>query len=188
MEQRARGRPLDRLANGLPLTLVVLLALLLRAYRLGHLGFWFDEGASAYLAAAGRLADWEGDVHPPLYVALLSVWRLAADGDVWLRSDPYRARELMWVIHAHTEFVPRHDRVEAWLAAQLEPLGAESFEGIRPDRAQEGPLAAGALPVLAEGGQLEFGAVTDEIGDFLGEDAATQDDELLCGAQGVREA
>jgi hypothetical protein len=86
MEQRARESVLGRLRNGLPLTLVVLLALLLRAYRLGHLGFWYDEGASAYLAEAGRLAVWRGDVHPPLYVALLSVWRRAADGDVWLRS------------------------------------------------------------------------------------------------------
>ncbi len=70
----------------LPIALVVLLALLLRAYHLGHLGFWYDEGASAYLAEAGRLAVWTRDVHPPLYVALLSVWRLVADGDVWLRS------------------------------------------------------------------------------------------------------
>lgn len=70
----------------LPIALVALLALLLRAYHLGHLGFWYDEGASAYLAEAGRLAVWTRDVHPPLYVALLSVWRRVADGDVWLRS------------------------------------------------------------------------------------------------------
>ena len=50
--------------------------------------------------------------------------------------DPHRGRDVVWVIHAHTEFVPRHDRVEAWLAAQLEPLGTELFEGIRIDRAR----------------------------------------------------
>jgi uncharacterized membrane protein len=76
----------ERTQARLPIALVVLLALLLRAYHLGHLGFWYDEGASAYLAEAGRLAVWTRDVHPPLYVALLSVWRLVADGDVWLRS------------------------------------------------------------------------------------------------------
>jgi uncharacterized membrane protein len=76
----------ERTQARLPIALVVLLALLLRVYHLGHLGFWYDEGASAYLAEAGRLAVWRQDVHPPLYVALLSVWRLVADGDVWLRS------------------------------------------------------------------------------------------------------
>ena len=86
MEKRRQGRPLGWPADGLPLALIVLLALVLRAYRLGHLGFWYDEGASAYLAEAGRLAVWKRDVHPPLYVALLSVWRLAGDSDVWLRS------------------------------------------------------------------------------------------------------
>ena len=78
MEERTQAR--------LSLALVVLLALLLRVYHLGHLGFWYDEGASAYLAEAGRLAVWTRDVHPPLYVALLSVWRRVGDGDVWLRS------------------------------------------------------------------------------------------------------
>jgi hypothetical protein len=50
--------------------------------------------------------------------------------------DPYRAREVVWVSHAHPEFTPRHDRVEAWLAAQFEPLGTEPFEGIRLERAR----------------------------------------------------
>lgn len=86
MQQPPRLRLLGRLAHGLPLLLVVLLALLLRAYHLGYLGFWYDEGASAYYAEAGRLEVWTRDVHPPLYVALLSVWRRAGDSDTWLRS------------------------------------------------------------------------------------------------------
>lgn len=75
-----------RLAVHLPLLAIVLMALMTRSYHLGHLGFWYDEGASAYMAEAVRAGVWTNDVHPPLYIAVLAAWGSLANDDLWLRS------------------------------------------------------------------------------------------------------
>jgi len=81
-----RESQLNRLVGHLPLSVILLMALVTRSYRLGRLGFWYDEGASAYMAEAIRAHGWTFDLHPPLYVALLAVWSTVADSDLWLRS------------------------------------------------------------------------------------------------------
>ena len=75
-----------RLVVHLPLLAIVLMALVTRSYHLGHLGFWYDEGASAYMAEAVRAGVWTNDVHPPLYIAVLAAWGSLANDDLWLRS------------------------------------------------------------------------------------------------------
>jgi uncharacterized membrane protein len=70
----------------LPPPFILLMALMTRSYHLGRLGFWYDEGASAYLAEAVRANVWIFDLHPPLYIALLAVWGFVSNGDLWLRS------------------------------------------------------------------------------------------------------
>jgi 4-amino-4-deoxy-L-arabinose transferase-like glycosyltransferase len=77
--------PLPARRVGAALTLIVVLALGLRSYGLGDHCLWYDEGFSALMAEAGRLSVWLRDTQPPLYYALLSLWRLASDGDGWLR-------------------------------------------------------------------------------------------------------
>jgi len=79
------ARALKKLVPHLPLLAILLMAVLTRSYHLGHLGFWYDEGASAYMAEAVRAQVWTNDVHPPLYIAVLAAWGSIADDDVWLR-------------------------------------------------------------------------------------------------------
>ena len=62
------------------LLLLVFLAFTLRAYRLGHQSFWYDEGQSYYFAhqdSLGAMLDVisESD-HPPLYFLFLHLWML----------------------------------------------------------------------------------------------------------------
>lgn len=72
----------------LPLTL--LLAAVLRFFRIGHQSLWADEGNTA--AMAGRsLAEISAraaaDIHPPLYYWLVHLWtRLVGDSEAALRS------------------------------------------------------------------------------------------------------
>ncbi|MFQ6000378.1 MAG: glycosyltransferase family 39 protein, partial [Anaerolineae bacterium] len=56
---------------------IVLLAFLLRLYRLDHQSLWYDEGFSVYLArmSLGEItARTASDIHPPLYYYLLHLW------------------------------------------------------------------------------------------------------------------
>jgi uncharacterized membrane protein len=65
------------------LLLIVLLAFLLRLYRLDHQSLWYDEGFSLYLArlSLGEItARTASDIHPPLYYYLLHLW-LGSFGD-----------------------------------------------------------------------------------------------------------
>jgi len=71
--------------SGVLLLGITLFGLLLRIYRLDHLSFWLDEGTSAWMAEVAPVSRWMQDVHPPLYYALLSVWRTWSDSDWWLR-------------------------------------------------------------------------------------------------------
>lgn len=64
------------------LTLAALLAGFgLRLYQLGGESFWYDETVSVHLARLplpAMLAHTAGDIHPPLYYALLHVWQALA--------------------------------------------------------------------------------------------------------------
>lgn len=66
------------LAAAIPLILVVAVGVGLRCYRLGEVGYWFDEGfcwkmtTFSWKELGSRVAL---DSHPPLYLALLKVWR-----------------------------------------------------------------------------------------------------------------
>jgi 4-amino-4-deoxy-L-arabinose transferase-like glycosyltransferase len=70
--------------SGVLLLGITLFGLLLRIYRLDQLSFWYDEGLSAWMTVV-PVWQWMGDTHPPLYYALLSVWRTWSDSDWWLR-------------------------------------------------------------------------------------------------------
>lgn len=75
-----------------PAWLAVLLTLLaagLRFYRLGRKSIWWDEGFSVFLARlplGEMLAATAYDTHPPVYYAVLHLWRLAVgDSEVAVR-------------------------------------------------------------------------------------------------------
>ena len=82
-----RGRHLSgvwHLNNPKPtliLLVILLLAFGLRLYRLGDQSIWWDEGHAIWAARQG-LAQAAGitarDVHPPLYLWMLSIWMRAA--------------------------------------------------------------------------------------------------------------
>jgi hypothetical protein len=62
-------------------TLLLLLAFGLRLVQLGAGSIWYDESVSIYLAGLdlpAMVAHTAGDIHPPLYYALLHFWTLAA--------------------------------------------------------------------------------------------------------------
>ena len=68
---------MDRERLSLALLLIVLLAFLLRLYRLDHQSLWYDEGFSVYLAgmSLGEITvRTASDIHPPLYYYLLHLW------------------------------------------------------------------------------------------------------------------
>ena len=61
--------------------LVLLVAFGLRLIQLGAGSIWYDESVSLYLAGLdlpAMVAHTAGDIHPPLYYALLHLWTLAA--------------------------------------------------------------------------------------------------------------
>jgi mannosyltransferase len=72
------------------LGLILLLALILRFYRLDGQSLWADEGNSAALALRSLSTITRAaahDIHPPLYYYLLHVWvRLWGHGEIALRS------------------------------------------------------------------------------------------------------
>jgi len=43
---------------------------------------------------------------------------------------------VVWTVHSHTEFMPRHADVERWLVGRLEPLDTREFDGIQVDKAR----------------------------------------------------
>lgn len=71
----------DRLSRSVALVAIVLLGWTVRLYALGAGSLWYDETVSAYLASldlSAMIAHTVGDIHPPLYYALLHVWSLLA--------------------------------------------------------------------------------------------------------------
>lgn len=60
-----------------PVVWLMLIALALRVLWLGNAALWYDESGSAWMASLpfdAMLTATGGDVHPPLYLALLWVW------------------------------------------------------------------------------------------------------------------
>ncbi|MBM4467663.1 MAG: hypothetical protein FJ014_19265 [Chloroflexi bacterium] len=68
---------------------VIILAFVLRIYRLGHQSIWYDEGLSAYFAEQGledMLAWISTTDHPPLYFIALHLWiKVAGRGEFSIR-------------------------------------------------------------------------------------------------------
>ena len=67
-----------RVFEAIALGLIVLLAAGLRFYRIDAQSLWYDEGNSARIAERSIqliLEGAAGDIHPPLYYLLLSLWR-----------------------------------------------------------------------------------------------------------------
>ncbi len=81
---------MKRQAPRLALLSILLLAALLRFYRLDAQSFWNDEGNSARIAERSLdliLEGAEGDIHPPGYYLLLHTWRaLFGHSEFALRS------------------------------------------------------------------------------------------------------
>ena len=84
---KAASRPMSTL---LVLSVILLLALGLRLYRLDAQSLWNDEGTSVALAQRDLptiTRNAAGDIHPPLYYYLLHFWiRLAGQGEFAVRS------------------------------------------------------------------------------------------------------
>src|SRR3990172_4757267 len=72
-----------------PLVLIMALVIPLRILLLGNAALWYDETGAVWMATlpfARMLAATAGDVHPPLYMALLWVLvRLAGTGEAVVR-------------------------------------------------------------------------------------------------------
>ena len=95
-EPRARPASLKELARAVPFSLAILASLtaaaaLLRFWRLGHQGFWFDEANTALLVhfSPGKMIGLipQSESTPPLYYCLAWVWaRIFGRDEVGLRS------------------------------------------------------------------------------------------------------
>jgi hypothetical protein len=73
---------------------------------------------------------------------MLMIGLLLADcpGDVGVcldrAAERYRASRVVWIVHSHTEVMPRRNDVERWLRRRFEPLGTSEFEGIQVEQAR----------------------------------------------------
>ncbi len=86
----ASGRQRDRIAIAAVLALAVLAAVL-RFYRIGHQGFWFDEANTAQLVSfsPGKMLGLipQSESTPPLYYCVAWIWaRAVGSGEAGLRS------------------------------------------------------------------------------------------------------
>jgi mannosyltransferase len=113
-----------------PLVLVLLLAAGLRFYALGTQSFWNDEGNTARLIERPITLILEGaagDVHPPGYYLVLSMWRLAAgQSEFALRAYSALCGILTVAVTAGASrrlgTSHRHARLASWTAAGLVAL------------------------------------------------------------------
>lgn len=71
--------------GGVPLLLLLVLALALRLYGLDAWSFWADEAASLHYARLPLGEIWGADTMPPLYYSLLHLWRWGGESEWWLR-------------------------------------------------------------------------------------------------------
>ena len=75
----------------LTLVALVLLAFVLRSYRLGAQSLWYDEAVTAYVAAQGipELTRWTADdIQPPLYYYAVAGWTRLAGRAEWALRFP----------------------------------------------------------------------------------------------------
>ena len=87
---QTRFLPLQGLGNLVSLVLL-LLAFVLRVYRLGAQSLWYDEAVSAQVAAKGlaELTRWTAnDIQPPLYYYVLSGWTRLVGNSEWSLRFP----------------------------------------------------------------------------------------------------
>jgi hypothetical protein len=87
----ARLRSLAGSPGAVTVAALTLLAAVLRLYRLGHQGFWFDEGNTALLVhlGPGKMVGLipQSESSPPLYYCLAWLWvRVFGYGEAGLRS------------------------------------------------------------------------------------------------------
>ncbi len=70
----------------LPISLIIILALILFFYRLEAEGVWIDELFSINDAGSGKVWRFEKNLNRPLYYILLQFWMQFGVSDAWLRS------------------------------------------------------------------------------------------------------
>ena len=84
------GNREERGGDALFVAVLTLAALALRLVRIGAESFWLDEAYSFQLASADLPSIWSGAVGnrhtPPLYYAILHLWRVFGDGAASLRA------------------------------------------------------------------------------------------------------
>src|SRR6185295_19322856 len=66
------------------ITVITLLALVLRIWSLQVPSLWYDEGATLWFSVGGS-EKWVLDTHPPLYYALVHFWLRFGHSEFWLR-------------------------------------------------------------------------------------------------------
>jgi len=76
---------LQRLERWPGLLAVLLLAAAVRLWRLDGLSFWTDEAATVHFARGTPFDIWGTDTHPPLYYALIALWRHLGESEYALR-------------------------------------------------------------------------------------------------------
>ncbi|MCK4538603.1 MAG: glycosyltransferase family 39 protein [Candidatus Krumholzibacteria bacterium] len=70
---------------------IVIIAAVLRFYRLGHQSFWIDEilTAGSYVSPPPGISYWRKllwDMHGPLYSLVMHFWSMARSSETWLRT------------------------------------------------------------------------------------------------------
>ncbi|MBN1825663.1 MAG: glycosyltransferase family 39 protein [Candidatus Eisenbacteria bacterium] len=89
-EAKGIGDSAERRGDGALVVLLFAAALALRLARIGAESFWLDEAYSWRLASADLQSIWAGAVGnrhtPPLYYAILHLWRVFGDGAAPLRA------------------------------------------------------------------------------------------------------
>jgi mannosyltransferase len=112
----------------LVLPALLVLAMALRFYRIGHQSFWNDEGTSVALASRSIALILEGasrDIHPPLYYLLLHGWtQLVGQSEAAARSLSalLGVATVTWVYTLVKRTAGRTTAVLAGILAALAPL------------------------------------------------------------------
>lgn len=131
----------------LALPFVLLLAALVRLYRLDALSFWLDEAATLQFARGAPWDIWGSDTHPPLYYALISAWRLLGESEYLLRlSSVLFSLGSVWAVHAAG--VALGGRRTAFLAGLLLALSPFSVQYAQELRSYALLECSGALALL----------------------------------------
>ncbi len=134
----------------LALPAVLLLALLVRLYRLDALSFWLDEVATLRFAHGSIFTIWGEDTHPPLYYALISGWRLLGESEYALRLSSVLL-SLGSVAALHAAGVALGGRLTGLLAGvllALSPMALQFAQELRMYALLECSVALGLLGLV----------------------------------------